>query len=88
MIRQLSNKAGVRPICTTGQVLPSPSDPCKDEEKTCLIYFIPCSVNMFSISKTNDPKSCLADHKRAIRCQRPEQSGLCEHAMQLDHFIY
>jgi len=48
------------------------------EEKSCIVYQVPCSDCEFVyIGQTKrDLKSRLAEHKRAIKFQRPEQSAL------------
>ena len=34
-----------------------------------------------------DLKSCVAEHKRAVKNAEPEKSALCEHVMLFDHRI-
>ena len=45
-IRRVLNEAGVKvamkPIHTIGRILPSPKDPLTLEEKSCLVYQVPC----------------------------------------------
>ena len=79
----------MRPFHTIGQTLPSPKDPTSPDEKSCLIYQVPCSNCEFVyIGQTKrDLKTRLSEHKRAIKNQNPEKSALCEHSMQLDHII-
>ena len=92
-IRRVLNEAGVmvamRPVRTIGRALPSPKDPLTPEEKTGLIYLVPCSdcEHVYIGQTKRDLKTRLAEHKRAIKFQRPEQSALCEHVMQFDHII-
>ena len=92
-VRRILNEAGVkvamRPVRTIGQILPSPKDPHNPEEKSCVVYQVPCSdCNFVYIGQTKrDLKSRLAEHKLAIKIQEPEKSALCEHYMQLDHLI-
>ena len=92
-IRRVLNEAGVgvamRPVHTIRHVLPSPKDPYTSEDKSCIIYQIPCSdCDYVYIGQTKRGlKSRLADHKRATGKLRPELSALCEHAMDFDHTI-
>ena len=92
-VRRILNKAGVkvamRPVRTIGQILPSPKDPHNPEEKSCIVYQVPCSdCNFVYIGQTKrDLKSRLAEHKLAIKNQEPEKSALCEHYMRFDHLI-
>ena len=81
-VRRILNEAGVkvamRPVCTTGQILPSPKDQHNPEEKSCVVYQVPCSdCNFVYIGQTKqDLKSRLAKHKLAIKNQEPEKSAL------------
>jgi len=44
--------------------------------------------NFLYVGQTKrDLKSRINEHKRAIKFQRPEQSALCEHLINLDHRI-
>ena len=92
-IRRVLNEAGVKvamkPIHTIGRILPSPKDPPTLEEKSCLVYQVPCfDCDFVYIGQTKrDLKSRLAEHKLAIRNQEPEKSALCEHSIQFDHLI-
>ena len=92
-IRRVLNEAGVKvamkPIHTIGRILPSPKDPLTLEEKSCLVYQVPCfDCDFVYIGQTKrDLKSRLAEHKLAIRNQEPEKSALCEHSIQFDHLI-
>ena len=71
-------KVAMRPVRTIGQVLPSPKDPYNLEEKSCVVYQVPCFDYIFVfIGQTKrDLKSRLAEHKLAIKNQEPE-SALC-----------
>ena len=92
-IRRVLNEAGVKvaikPIHTIGRILPSPKDPLTLEEKSCLVYQVPCfDCDFVYIGQTKrDLKSRIAEHKLAIRNQEPEKSALCEHSIQFDHLI-
>ena len=71
---------------------PSPKDPFTLEQKSCLVYRVPCfDCNFIHIGQTKQNlKSCLGKHKLAINNQEPEKSALCkrtEHFMQFDHLI-
>ena len=79
----------MRPVRTIGQILPSPRDPHNPEEKSCVVYQVPCSdCNFVYIGQTKrDLKSRLAEHKLTIKNQEPEKSALCEHYMRFDHLI-
>ena len=82
-------KVAMKPIHTIGRILPSPKDPLTLEEKSCLVYQVPCfDCDFVYIGQTKrDLKSRLAEHKLAIRNQEPEKSALCEHSIQFDHLI-
>ena len=79
----------MKPVCTIGQILPSPKDSLSLEEKSCLVYQVPYfDCDFVYIGQTKrDLKSRLAEHKLAIKNQEPEKSALCGHSIQLDHFI-
>ena len=79
----------MRPVRAVGQILPSPEDPLNPEEKSCVIYQLPCSHSNFVYIGQNkrDIKSHLAENKLAIKNQEPEKSALCEHYMRFDHLI-
>ena len=90
---RILNEAGVkvamRPVRTIGRNLPSLKDPHNPEEKSCVVYQVPCSdCNFVYIGQTKrDLKSRLTEHKLAIKNQEPEKSALCEHYMRFDHLI-
>ena len=92
-IRRVLNEARVKvamkPAHTIGRILPSPKDALTFEEKSCLVYQVPCfDCDFVYIGQTEwDLKSCLAEHKLAIRNQEPEKSALSEHSVQFDHLI-
>ena len=92
-IRRVLNEAGVgvamRPVKTIRHILPSPKDPYTTEDKSCVVYQIPCSdCDYVYIGQTKRGlKSRLADHRRATSQLRPELSALCEHAMDFNHTI-
>ena len=71
-ITRVLNEAGVKvamkPIHTIGRILPSPKDPLTLEEKSCLVYQVPCfDCDFVYIGQTKrDLKSRLAKHKLAI----------------------
>ena len=73
-------KVAMKPIHTIGRILPSPNDPLTLEEKSCLVYQVPCfDCDFVYIGQTKrDLKSRLAEHKLAIRNQEPEKSALCD----------
>ena len=79
----------MRPVRIIGQILPSPKDPHNSEEKSCIVYQVPCSdCNFVYIGQTKrDLKLRSAEHKLAIKNQEPEKSALCEHYMRFDHLI-
>ena len=79
-IRRVLNEAGVgvamRPVKTIHHILPSPKDPYTAEDKSCVVYQIPCSnCDYVYIGQTKRGlKSRLADHRRATSQLRPELS--------------
>ena len=83
-VKRILNEAGVkvamRPVRTIGQILPSRKDPHNPEEKSCVVYQVPCSdCNFVYIGQTKrDLKSRLAEHKLATKNQEPKN-------MQFDH---
>ena len=79
----------MRPVRTIGQILPSAKDPHSLEEKSCVVYQVPCSdCNFVYIGRTKrDLKSRLAEHKLAIKNHEPEKSVLSERYMRFDHLI-
>ena len=92
-VRRVLNEAGMkiamRPVCTIDQILPSSKDPHNPENKSCVVYQVPCSdCNFVYIGQTKrDPKSRLAEHNLTIKNQKPKKSALCEHFMRFDHLI-
>ena len=58
-----------------GRILPLPKDSLTLEEKSCLVYQVPCfDCDFVYIEQTKwDLKSRLAEHKLAIRNQEPEK---------------
>ena len=91
-VRRILNETGVkvamRPVRTIGQI-PPPKDPHNLEEKSCVVYQVPCSdCNFVYTGQTKrDLKSRLAEHKLAIKNQEPEKFAFCEHYMRFDHLI-
>ena len=79
----------MKPIRTIGNILTSPKDPITEDEKSQLIYKIPCNNCSFVyIGQTKrDLKSRISEHKRAVKNQEPEKSALCHHLMSSDHNI-
>ena len=79
----------MKSVKTIGQLLPSPKDTIHQHEKSQLVYRIPCKdCNFIYVGQTKrDLKSRVAEHKRAVKNQKPEQSALCEHLMKFDHAI-
>ena len=71
-VRRILNEAGVkvamRSVRTIGQILPSPKDPQNPEEKSCVVYQVPCSdCNFVYIGQTKrELKSRLAEHNLVI----------------------
>ena len=82
-------KVVVKPVHTIGGILPSLKDSLTLEEKSCLVYKVPCfDCNFVYIGQTErDLKSCLVEHKLAIKNHEPEKTVLCEHSIQFDYFI-
>ena len=82
-------KVVMKPVHTIGRILPSPKDPLTLQEKSCLVYRVPCfGCDFVHIEQTKrDLKSRSAKHKLAIRNQEPEKSALCKHSTQFDHLI-
>ena len=74
-------KVAMKLVHTIGRILPSAKDPLTLEEKSCLVYQVPCfDCNFVDIGQTKwDLKSRFAEHKLAIKNQEPEKSALCEH---------
>ena len=62
-VRRVLNEAGVkvalRPIRTIDQILPSPKDPHNPEEKSCVVYQVPC---LTAISFTLDRLNGILNH--------------------------
>ena len=82
-------KVALKSVHTIGRILPSSKDPFTLEEKSCLVYQVPCfDCDFVYIGQTKrDLKSRLAEHKLAIKNQEPEKSALCEYSTQFDHLI-
>ena len=89
ILNEIGVKVAIKPICTIGQNLSSPKDPISADEKTCVVYDIPCSdCKLVYIGQTKrNLNDRLKEHQRANREQKPENSALCEHAMKSDHSI-
>ena len=92
-IRRVLSKVGVKvamkPVCTIGHSIPSSKDPISPDEINCLVYEISCNGCEFVyIGQTKrNLNTRLKEHQRAIRQLKPENSALCEHAMENDHLI-
>ena len=92
-VRRVLNETGVKvamkPVHTIGRILPSPKDPLTLEEKSCLVYQVPCfNCDFVYIEQSKrNLKSRLTEHKLAIKNQEPEKSALCEHSVKFDHLI-
>ena len=59
---EFKNEAGVkvviRPVRTIGRILPFPTDPHNPEEKSCVVYQVPCSdCNFVYIGRHLKPTS-------------------------------
>ena len=82
-------KVALKPLLTIGKFLPSLKDPLVAEEKSCLVYQVPCKdCSFIYIGQTKrDLKSRVSEHQRAIKFQHPEKSALCEHSISLNHTI-
>ena len=78
-----------KPFLTIGRFLPSLKDEINHNEKSNLVYEVPCQNCPFVyIGQTKrDLKSRIKEHQRAIKFQRPEKSALCQHSMENDHLI-
>ena len=70
-------KVAMKPVHIIGQILPSSKDPLILEEKSCLVYRVPCfDCDFIYIGQTErDLKSRLAEHKLAIKSQELEKSA-------------
>ena len=82
-------KVALKPLLTIGKFLPSLRDPLVAEEKSCLVYQVPCKdCSFIYIGQTKrDLKSRVSEHQRAMKFQRLEKSALCEHSILLNHTI-
>ena len=82
-------KVAMKPVHTNIGILPSPKDLLTLEEKSCLVYQVPCfDCSFVYIGQTKwNFKSREAKHKLAIKNQEPEISPLCEHSIQFNHLI-
>ena len=82
-------KVALKPLLTIGKFLPSLKDPLVAEEKSCLVYEVPCKdCSFIYIEQTKrDLKSRVCEHQTAIKFQRPEKSALREHSISLNHTI-
>ena len=78
-----------KPFLTIGRFLPSLKDEINHNEKSNLVYEVPCQNCPFVyIGQTKrDLNSRIKEHQRAINFQRPEKSALCQHSMENDHLI-
>ena len=82
-------KVALKPLLTIGKFLPSLKDPLVAEEKSCLVYEVPCKDCSFIyiVQTKRDLKSRVSEHQRAIKFQRPEKSALCEHSISLNQKV-
>ena len=78
-----------KPFLTIGRFLPSLKDEINHNEKSNLVYEVPCQncpfVYIGQIKR--DLKSRIREYQRAIKFQQPEKSALCQHSMENDHII-
>ena len=89
VLNEVGVKVGMKPYLTIQKLLPSLKDPLDNCEKSCLVYQVPChDCDFVYIGQTKrDLDARLAEHKRAVKYQRPEKSALCEHSISKDHII-
>ena len=89
VLNEVGVKIAMKPHLTRRKLLPSPKDPFDYNEKSCLVYQVPCrDCSFVYIGQTKrDLKSRLDEHKRAIKNQRPDRLALCEHSLTMDHII-
>ena len=80
-------ESAIKLVHTIGRITPSPKDSLTFEEKSCLVYQVPCFDCEFVYIEQakRDLKSRLAEHKLAIKNQEPEKSALCKYSIQVDH---
>ena len=91
--RVLSTDVGIKvsfkPYKTLKHFLPNPKDKIPVNQKTGLVYQIPClNCNKVYIGETKRTlHTRKKEHCTAIRKNQPNKSALCEHAMDNDHLI-
>ena len=78
-----------KPFSTIGRFLPSLKDEINQNDKSNLVYEVPCQNCAFVYIKQTKRylKSRIKEHQRAIKFQWPEKSALCQHSMENDHLI-
>ena len=92
-IGRILNEAGVKVVMklvkTIGSILTSLENPIAEHEKSRLVFKIPCADCEFVyVGPTKrDLKSCVAEHKRAVKNAEPEKSALYKHLLLFDHHI-
>ena len=92
-IKRILSETGVqvafKPFLTIGRFLSSLKDEINHNEKSNLVYEVPCQNCAFVyIGQTKrDLKSRTKEHQQAIKFQRPEKSALCLHSIENDHLI-
>ena len=79
----------MRPVRIICHSIPSPKDPISPDEINCLAYEIPCNdCDFVYIGQTKRNLNARSkEYQRAITQLQPENSALCEHAMENDHLI-
>ena len=78
-----------RPHHTLRQALTRLKDPTPLEQRTGVVYRIPCGMcqNVYIGQRSRTLKHRLAEHRRALRSGEAALSAVAEHAIKEDHTI-
>ena len=93
IIKRVMQNVGIavafKPIKTIKNFLPNIKDPLKEEEKTGIIYKIPCKDCKFCyIGQTGRSLvTRLKEHKNFVKNKQTEKSALSQHSVENHHLI-
>ena len=89
LLEKVDVKVRMRPYRTLRQILVRPKDPVPAEEKTGVVYRIPCrDCPQAYIGQTGQTLTCrLKEHKRATERGNIDVSAVAEHAWVNNHRV-
>ena len=89
ILLETSVQVAFKPFLTISRFLPSLKDKTNHNEKSNLVYEVPCQNCAFVYIRQikRDLKSRIKEHQQAIKFPWPEKSALCQQSVENDHLI-